>query len=331
MAGWLLSKIFPHNGNSEMAGISKPDSVGFAPMNSALIRSVRHVMRPIIRLMMQRGIILQTFQQLIKSVYTEEAEREILARGGQATDLQISLMTGLHRKEVKRFREEGFETFIIAPALSTGSDVVTHWLTDRRFLTSRREPKMLSTRKGNVEDSFAELVRSVDAELRPTAVLAEMLRIGVVRVENDQAQLVVDSFVPQKGFDALVQYLAENGHDHLAAMVHNLSQPDNPMLEQSVNVTELSADSADDLERTVRNLWKLVMQQIIERAVELEARDKAEGQITTRVNFGAYFYREALAESNVDDVNNVPISTLNAAEVVAKTPKPKKKISRKTK
>lgn len=254
-------------------------------------------MRPIIRLMMRRGIILQTFQQLIKSVYTEEAEREVIVQGGQPTDLQISLMTGLHRKEVKRFREEGFEAFIIAPTLSTGSDVVTHWLTDRRFQTNRREPKPLSTRKASA-GGFAELVRSVDPELRPAAVLAEMQRIGVVKVEGDHALLIVDSFVPQKGFDDLVQYLAENGHDHLATMVHNLSQPAQPMLEQSVNVTELSAASAEDLERTVRNLWKLVMQQIIERAVELEARDKREGNITTRINFGAYFYRETLATSS---------------------------------
>ena len=298
-----------------MTANSKTPTTGFAPTNSALIQSVRHVMRPIIRLMMRRGIILQTFQQLIKSVYTEEAEREIMARGGQPTDLQISLMTGLHRKEVKRFRDEGFATFIISPALSIGSDVVTHWLTDRRFLTSRREPKLLSTRKGSVGDSFAELVRSVDAELRPTAVLAEMVRIGVVKVANEQAHLIVDSFVPQKGFDALVQYLAENGHDHLAAMVHNLAQPEKPMLEQSVNVTELSAASAEDLERTVRNLWKLVMQQVMERAVELEAKDKAEDSITTRINFGAYFYRE----------------TLSAPVVIEAISKPKKKTSRKTK
>ena len=99
---------------------------------------------------MRRGIVLQTIQQLVKSVYTEEAEKEIAATGGPATDLQISLMTGLHRKEVKRFRDEGYENFILSPTLSTGADVVTMWLTDRRFLSARREPRGLSTRKGDV-------------------------------------------------------------------------------------------------------------------------------------------------------------------------------------
>jgi hypothetical protein len=269
-------------------------STSKAASSSALIRSIRHLMRPVIRLMMRHGIVLQTFQQLVKSVYTEEAEKAIRAGGGPVTDLQVSLMTGLHRKEVKRFREEGYETFLLSPMLSTGADVVTRWLTDRRFLTGRREPKALSTRKGDTVDSFATLVRSIDAELRPNAILAEMVRLGVVEVESERAHLIVDAFVPQKGFDDQVQYLAENGHDHLAAAVYNLGKPDSPMLEQSVSANELSAASAAELERTARGLWKLVMQQVMERAIELESRDRESGAIDTRVNFGAYFYNETL-------------------------------------
>ncbi|MEO8101047.1 MAG: DUF6502 family protein [Betaproteobacteria bacterium] len=265
-----------------------------ATTSSALIRSIRHVLRPIIRLMMRHGIVLQTFNQLIKSVYTEEAEKEITCLGGPATDLQISLMTGLHRKEVKRFREDGYDAFMLSPTLSTGADVVTRWLTDRRFLSARREPKSLSTRRGDTVDSFATLVRSIDTELRPSAVLAEMIRLGIVQADGERAQLVVDAFVPQQGFDDQVQYLAENGHDHLAAVVHNLGAPKAPMLEQSISATELSTPSAQELERIARSLWKLVMQQLMERAVELEARDKLDGVADTRINFGAYFYKESV-------------------------------------
>lgn len=265
-----------------------------AEASSILIRSIRHVMRPVIRLMMRHGIVLQTFNELVKSVFTEEAEKEIAASGGPTTDLQISLMTGIHRKEVKRFRDEGYESFILSQTLCTGADVVTRWLTDKRFLSGRREPKPLTTRRGEPIDSFANLVRAVNAELRPNAVLAEMVRLGVVKVENERAHLVVDAFVPQKGFDDRVQYLAENGHDYLSTVVHNIGQPKAPMLEQSLSANALSAASAEELERTARNLWKLVMQQVMERAIELEARDKAAGQVDSRINFGVYFYNESL-------------------------------------
>jgi hypothetical protein len=180
----------------------------------------------------------------------------------------------------------------VSPILSTGADVVTRWLTDRRFLSARREPRSLSRRKGDTADSFSALVRSIDADLRPTAVLAEMVRFGIVQVDGEHVHLVVDSFVPQKGFDDQVQYLAENGHDHLAAAVHNLGAPNAPLLEQSISASELSAASAEELERTARRLWKLVMQQFMERAVELESRDKLDGKTGARINFGTYFYKE---------------------------------------
>lgn len=251
-------------------------------------------MRPVIRLMMRHGIVLQSFQELVKSVYTEEAEKEIRSSGNSVTDLQISLMTGLHRKEVKRFREEGYETFLMSPTLSTGSDVVTKWLTDRRFQNARREPRALSIRKGEDGNGFAELVRSIDPELRPTSVLNEMVRLGVVQVDDMLAHLTVDAFVPKHGFDDQVQYLAENGHDHLAAAVHNLSMPAAPMLEQSVSASELSAASAGELEQFARSQWKHVMQQLVERALVLEERDKTGGDTGTRINFGIYLYKETL-------------------------------------
>lgn len=265
-----------------------------ATSSAALIRSIRHIMRPIVRLMMRHGIVLQTFHQLIKSVYTEESEKEIKALGGTATDLQISMMTGLHRKEVKRFREEGYDAFILSPTLSMGADVVTRWLTDKRFQSARREPRALSIRKGKAVETFSTLVKSVDAELRPSVVLAEMVRMGIVHVENEMVHLVVDAFVPQKAFDDQVQYLAENGHDHLAAVVHNLSAAETQMLEQSISATALSAASAEELERTARSLWKQVMQQLMERAIELEGRDKIDEKHDARINFGAYFYKESV-------------------------------------
>ncbi len=275
-----------------MAALRPVSTVGTA--SSALIRSIRHVMRPMVRLMMRHGIVLQTFHQLIKSVYTEEAEKEIKSHGGLATDLRISMMTGLHRKEVKRFREEGYDTFILSPTLSTGADVVTRWVTDKRFLSARREPRALSTRRGKAVDGFSTLVKSINAELRPSAVLAEMVRLGIVHVEREQVHLIVDAFVPQKGFDDQVQYLAENGHDHLAAVVHNLGAPESPLLEQSISATALSAASAEELERTARGLWKQVMQQLMERAIELEGRDERHEKRDARINFGAYFYKESV-------------------------------------
>lgn len=273
-----------------------------APANPALMRALRHVMRPIVRLMIRHGVVMQSFNDLAKSVFTEIAEREIIANGEEATDSRITLMTGIHRAEVKRLREAGFDAFMLSPTLSTGADVVTLWLTDRRF-SANRIPKPLSVRKGEAGNTFSLLVRSVNPELRPFQVLAEMSRLGVVSVAGDEATLLLDSFVPQQGFDDKLEYFAENGHDHLAAAVQNLASERPASLEQSVSANALSAASVSELSTMARTLWKLVMQQIVDRAIELEAKDAASGEATSRMNFGVYFYDEEQSETVTGDTS----------------------------
>ncbi len=277
-----------------------------APASPALMRALRHVMRPIVRLMIRHGVVMQTFNDIAKSVFTEMAEREIIANGENATDSRITLLTGIHRAEVKRLREAGFDAFMLSPTLSTGADVVTLWLTDRRFSSVQRVPNRLSVRKGDTGNGFSLLVRSINPELRPYQVLAEMTRLGVVEVIDDEAKLLLDSFVPQQGFDDKLEYFAENGHDHLAAAVENLASERPTRLEQSVSANALSSASVDELSTMARALWKLVMQQVVDRAVELEARDKnnVDGSIEggsnetpketpkARMNFGVYFYSD---------------------------------------
>jgi Family of unknown function (DUF6502) len=270
------------------------------PASPALMRALRHVMRPIVRLMIRHGVVMQSFNDLAKSVFTEIAEREILANGEEATDSRITLMTGIHRAEVKRLRDAGFDAFMLSPTLSTGADVVTLWLTDRRF-SANRVPRPLSVRKGDTGNTFSLLVRSVNPELRPFQVLAEMSRLGVVSVADHEAKLLLDSFVPQRGFDDKLEYFAENGHDHLAAAVQNLANERPALLEQSVSANALSAASVTELSTMARTLWKLVMQQIVDRAIELEAKDAASGKATSRMNFGVYFYNEGQNQVASDD------------------------------
>jgi hypothetical protein len=133
--------------------------------------------------------------------------------------------------------------------------------------------------------------------------------LGVVEVIDDEAKLLLDSFVPQQGFNDKLEYFAENGHDHLAAAVQNLASERPTTLEQSVSANALSPASVDELSMMARSLWKLVMQQVVERAVELEAKDKksmAHGAVS-RMNFGVYFYSDNPAETHGSGDNKLPV------------------------
>ncbi len=72
--------------------------------------------------------------------------------------------------------------------------------------------------------SFDALVAKVSTDIRARVVLDEWLRLGVVRLDEQECvHLEAQAFVPQKGFDEKTAYLGHNLHDHACAAVHNLT------------------------------------------------------------------------------------------------------------
>jgi len=71
-----------------------------------LVAALRRVLRPLIRLLLSYGIRYQTFCDLAKSTYIQVAEEEFKLDNKAQTDSRISLLTGVHRRDVNRLRNE---------------------------------------------------------------------------------------------------------------------------------------------------------------------------------------------------------------------------------
>ena len=82
------------------------DSVDSPPSNPppALVKALRQALRPLLHVMLARGITLPYLAELIKSLLVEVAERDFQLDGKPVTDSRISLLSGVHRKDVNRLR-----------------------------------------------------------------------------------------------------------------------------------------------------------------------------------------------------------------------------------
>src|SRR3954452_17522049 len=90
----------------------------------AMIPALRHALRPLVKLMLGRGMTFAYASELLKSLFVEVtgrdfriegkvAERDFRIDGTVQTDSGVSLVSGVHRKEVNRLRgvlESGEET-----------------------------------------------------------------------------------------------------------------------------------------------------------------------------------------------------------------------------
>ncbi len=271
---------------------SDPNSPGpTAP--AALVRAVQHLLRPLVRLLLARQLPFRFVTELLKGVYVEMADQEFELEGKRQTTSRLSLLTGIHRKDVKRLRAQDAPGYVTPPTVSLGARLVAQWTSGEEFTDAdgaarplRRLPDLPD------EPSFEQLVASVSKDIRARSVLDEWNRLGVVELSADGwVQLRVDAFVPAKGFDEKAHYFGRNLHDHMEAGVRNLQGEEPPSLERSVHYTQLSDASIEELSSLAEKLGMQALQSLNRRAQELKRQDARQSGPRFRMNFGIYFLR----------------------------------------
>ncbi|MFW0754197.1 DUF6502 family protein [Pseudomonas sp. H11T01] len=262
---------------------------------ASLLKALRHVMRPLVRLMLRKGVTYSVFADLLKEVFVDVADREFRLDDKAPSDSRINLLTGVHRKDVRRLRKTSDTTFTALPENVTfGAQLVNTWTNSMPFCKRSGQPLPLPRLASVGGDcSFDALVAKISTDIRARVVLDEWLRLGIVRLdEQDRVHLEVQAFVPQKGFDEKAAYLGHNLHDHACAAVHNLSGEGPAFFERSVHYDALVPASVDELREAVANEGMQALLGFNRLATELESRDLPGLEPRQRITIGLYFYTE---------------------------------------
>ncbi len=277
----------------------------------ALVSAVKRVLRPLVGLLLDHGLTYTWLSGILKGIFVEVAEREFRLPGKHQTDSRITLLTGVHRKDVRRLRREPVEDETPPASVYLGAQLAALWISDDRFLDKDGNPRPLCRRRKGDEPSFEELVTSVSKDIRPRAILDEWLRLGAVAIDDrDRVVLEAGAFVPSKGFEEKAYYFGRNLHDHMAAARHNVQGGEPPFLERSVYYDELSPASAEILAQLSEQEGMRLLKILNRRARQLQDRDRGSKHSTQRMNFGVYFYHsDELPDESGRDTKPVEKST----------------------
>jgi hypothetical protein len=261
----------------------------------SLLPALQHVMRPLVRLMLKKGVTYTSFANLLKEIFVDVAEREFRLDDKPPTDSRISLLTGVHRKDIRHLRAKAAGQEASLPEIiSFGAHLVSVWLNNTPFCEQPGRPLPLARLASNGgECSFDWLVAQVSKDIRARVVLDEWLRLGIVRIDDqDRVHLETMAFIPQRGFDEKAAYFRHNLHDHACAAVHNLTEDGEPFFERSVHYDSLSSAAVSQLREAVKAEGMQVLIGFNHLAAELEERDVPNPDSRQRITIGLYFYTE---------------------------------------
>ena len=277
---------------------SKPASnqpIATASLHAPLAR----LLRPLVRLCIRGGLTFPALAQLLRELFVNVAEHDFALEGKEQTDSRVSLLTGIHRKEVARLRGAGAPVNETPASLSLTSAIMARWLAAPQFTDASGDPLPLPRMAAGDAPSFEALVSSITKDVRPRAVLDEWLDRKLVAINEDEEIVLLDTgFVPRGDDERKWHYLGRNLNDHIAAAVENVSGPAPRFLERAVHYDGLSAKLAKRLELRSRELAMDALKIANREANRALVKDTGGEH---RWNFGIYIYTEGPDDAADDD------------------------------
>lgn len=267
--------------------------------SQALERAVVALMRPLVRLVLKRGMAFGQFAELVKRAYVEAAEEDFAVPGRKLTISRVAVLTGLTRKEASRLMQE-------EPAVSESqarrrvnraARVVSAWAVDPAFQDAQGAPLELPFDSGGGDEpSFTRLVALHGADVPPRAVLDELMRVGAVaRREDGRIHLVERAYIPAGDEAAKLDILGTDAADLIAAIEHNLgSDVAVPYFQRKVAYDNLPADYLPVLRALLAERGQALLETLND---DMARHDRDLGAVTSdaprrRAMIGIYYFEE---------------------------------------
>jgi len=207
------------------------------------------MLRPIARFCLKHGTGIQEFLEAAKHSLVAQAAAEIEDSGDKANVSRISIITGIHRRDVMRIYGQGEAR---DSAESVAIRVIGQWVSDRQFLTSSGKPKVLLN--SNENNEFRVLVERVSKDVNPSSVLSELERVGAVERSPRGFKLVSSAY--QADSESLEGYriLSRDVENLMGAVNENISSSNRvPNLHARTEYDNISPENLPEIRKWLLN------------------------------------------------------------------------------
>lgn len=279
------------------------------------LREAAALMAPIAVWLLRNGVSYPAFADMLKAVFVSAAHDELQRGQTKPTQSALSLLSGVHRKDVRALGDAPASAHVPPPRPPLSSQVFTRWLTDARYRGADGKPRALP--RAGSRRSFETLCSELSNDVHPRAVLDELLRLGLVALDGERVVVLASSFVPSARLDEMTALFSANVSDHIAAAVSNLTSNAPEFLEQSIYADGLTAESIKLLHAAAGQAWARAFESVVTEA-RARVEDDFHGDGDLRMRFGVYFYSEPAPTP-------APASVPHRAKTPSKTPRTRRR------
>ena len=156
-------------------------------LRAQLKEAYRRLLTPLMRILIRNGVTVTEAIDLTKRAFVDAAtSSEFRLPGRRISDTRVAILTGLTRKEVNELRSES-GLGATDTSLSRIGRLISAWNQDPDFTGPYGLPVAIRFESGpsNSPLNFTELVRRHSPGISPRAMLDELLRTGLARIDDE--------------------------------------------------------------------------------------------------------------------------------------------------
>ncbi len=252
------------------------------------------MLSPLVRLLLRHGVSHAEFANWAKQAYVREAQTHFGIDGKAPTVSRIAIVTGINRKEVKRIRELPADVDTGVSKHNRAVRVVTGWIQDPDFQTSRGQPSALVY--GDPDDSFNLLVKRHGGDVPARAMLDELVRVGTVKLSDTTVTLLHKGYVPHQSETALLDIFSTSATDLLNTLDFNLheSNAKRRRFQMSVAYDDVTSEGRDAFQQLSTEQAMSLLREMDQHLSQHDrgANPAADGPGKHRVGLGVYWIED---------------------------------------
>ncbi len=221
-------------------------------LEQKLLRAARRILRPLVRVMLRNGISANVFQEIARKEFVDVAFDEFPIEPGKQTLANVSVVTGLNRKEVSRLSKLARVDNADKSNWTRCGKVIDGWLTDSDFMSDAGYPLDLAF--SGDSPSFSELVRRYSGDMYPTPVRDELLRVGAIVEVDNKLRMSTRGYEPGNDEGALVDIFGTDAAELMETIDYNIRTDSDPLLQYKVladNLPEAHLEAFNEYSKRV--------------------------------------------------------------------------------
>ncbi len=283
------------NNNTHTSATEEGVTSRQAREQQALMEALTKLLLPLARLGVGSGIMVQSVEEALRRAYLEAATQAHTTAAGAPSRLtsRLSATTGLTRREVARLQEDKAQPIERKP--SPASEVFTRWVSDPALRDAQGQPKAIP-RQGE-QGGFDALAQSVTRDVHPRAILEELLRLELVRIDDSTGLIALHqmAFVPRTDRESMALFVGDNVGDHLQAATDNLLGDGRQHMEQAILADELSSESLQQVKQVIAQIWQEMLAKLADEFTRLIEQDRMAGRTQDmKMRVGLYSFHQPM-------------------------------------